>query len=531
MEFIMPFLLDENLALGQSVVDEIVKSGRWDKEVRNLECLIEGFKRFAKTDLCVNGNQVFGEYTQTLINKYLNDLKDLVNSSKKYEDKVKRNLIRCIIDKLRMIFESLPSCYELSIDDLECLPENHPRQVSLASITTVYKANLPLYTSQLQKFLIKYNTLKVSFLQISKYAPSTFRNLLTGVLIVYYLTHTKKRENLLALYNIKCGIESIKLLWHFTESDLAKKALPRTFCSISTNFLIYIPRLCPVITDNSPLPENTFLTYTLDPDPNKIQVRVLCKHKTNLKSSKTLYNRLIIHVHGGGFIGQTSFSHQSYLRIWANAIDYPIFSIDYRLAPYHKFPAGIDDVWQAYTWLVNNAEKALGIVPEKIVLVGDSAGGNFITGITLKAKEVGFRQPDCLLMIYPSMNMQAKYISSGAFFSLEDPLLTYGSFFEICKHYTDNPEDLNSYLISPVLCPDHLLLNFPRTILMLTCQDPLRSDSLRFIERVFMHKNDVHILKYPDYVHGALNLATPNGVPILEHFIYDALDQLKSLIS
>ena len=80
----------------------------------------------------------------------------------------------------------------------------------------------------------------------------------------------------------------------------------------------------------------------------------------------------------------SSGSHQTYTRIWANELEgVPIFSVDYRLAPGHAFPAAINDVWQVYYWICEHAETFLGIKPEKIILVGDSAGGNLVAALTL----------------------------------------------------------------------------------------------------------------------------------------------------
>ncbi len=58
-----------------------------------------------------------------------------------------------------------------------------------------------------------------------------------------------------------------------------------------------------------------------------------------------------------------------------------IFAIDYRLAPEHPFPAALDDVWQAYCWIIYHGITRLGITPAKIILSGDSAGGNLAIGL------------------------------------------------------------------------------------------------------------------------------------------------------
>lgn len=68
-------------------------------------------------------------------------------------------------------------------------------------------------------------------------------------------------------------------------------------------------------------------------------------------------NKCIVHFHGGGFVAMDSASHQSYTRQWANKLKVPIFSVDYRLAPAYPFPAGINDCFQAYVWIVTQSEE------------------------------------------------------------------------------------------------------------------------------------------------------------------------------
>ena len=161
----------------------------------------------------------------------------------------------------------------------------------------------------------------------------------------------------------------------------------------------------------------------LKKDASKIVIRILCHKKlpeiiscplnSNPLPRKTniiekmlgneydpkdpTFNGLIVHIHGGGFVAMSSRSHQTYSRRWANMIKKPIFSLDYRLAPNNTYPDGLDDCWQAYNWIVDNAEDILGITvllpsnlifefshegikPNKIVIAGDSAGGNLALG-------------------------------------------------------------------------------------------------------------------------------------------------------
>lgn len=63
---------------------------------------------------------------------------------------------------------------------------------------------------------------------------------------------------------------------------------------------------------------------------------------------------VLFHCHGGGFVAQSSKSHETYLRDWAAKLNVPIVSIDYSLAPQAPFPRALDEVFYAYCWMLNN---------------------------------------------------------------------------------------------------------------------------------------------------------------------------------
>ena len=94
---------------------------------------------------------------------------------------------------------------------------------------------------------------------------------------------------------------------------------------------------------------------------------------------------MILHIHGGGFVAMSSGSHQSYTRLWANKLNIPVFSVDYRLSPEHNFPDALNDCWQVYYWLMEEGEYYLGIKIDKIILAGDSAGGNLCSALAVLA--------------------------------------------------------------------------------------------------------------------------------------------------
>ena len=72
---------------------------------------------------------------------------------------------------------------------------------------------------------------------------------------------------------------------------------------------------------------------------------------------KTKVDKAIIHFHGGGFICMDSANHQNYTRRWVNKLKVPVFSVDYRLAPKYPYPDPINDCFQAYVWILTQANE------------------------------------------------------------------------------------------------------------------------------------------------------------------------------
>lgn len=107
----------------------------------------------------------------------------------------------------------------------------------------------------------------------------------------------------------------------------------------------------------------------------------LASHQSSAREPS---NCLMLHAHGGGFIAQSSKSHEIYLRPWARELCIPIVSIDYSLAPESSFPKASEECFYVYCWCLLNKE-ALGWTGEKIIVVGDSAGGVLVTNIVQRA--------------------------------------------------------------------------------------------------------------------------------------------------
>ncbi|XP_016064636.1 PREDICTED: hormone-sensitive lipase [Miniopterus natalensis] len=130
---------------------------------------------------------------------------------------------------------------------------------------------------------------------------------------------------------------------------------------------------------------------------------------------------LVVHIHGGGFVAQTSKSHEPYLKTWAQELGVPILSIDYSLAPEAPFPRALEECFYAYCWAIKNCA-LLGSTCERICLAGDSAGGNLCFTVSLRAAAYGVRVPDGIMAAYPATMLQPA-ASPSRLLSLMDPLL------------------------------------------------------------------------------------------------------------
>ncbi|HEX4096055.1 MAG TPA: alpha/beta hydrolase, partial [Caulobacteraceae bacterium] len=124
---------------------------------------------------------------------------------------------------------------------------------------------------------------------------------------------------------------------------------------------------------------------------------------------------------GGGVIGDLETCH-AFCSILAKTTRGPVLSVDYRLAPEHRFPAGLDDMMAAYHWGRDNAER-FGAPIAQAAIGGDSMGGNFAAVICQELKRKGEPQPILQLLIYPCVDVACESAS----------MTTYGDSFPLTR--------------------------------------------------------------------------------------------------
>lgn len=220
---------------------------------------------------------------------------------------------------------------------------------------------------------------------------------------------------------------------------------------------------------------------------------------------------LAIHFHGGGFVSQSTASHQVYMKeICADIPDSVMFSVDYKLAPENKFPVALHECMYAYIWALQNAHR-LGTLAKRVVFVGDSAGGNLAVALALLAGQLSLRPPDAICVAYPALYIKVAW-SPSRLLSFFDPLLPL-SVLELClKSYVEHEDqgDRNP-LLSPVVAADDQLRALPPVTLICGSLDPLLDDSVLFASRLAGAGRKADCLKvYESMPHGFLNMIQVN---------------------
>jgi epsilon-lactone hydrolase len=111
-------------------------------------------------------------------------------------------------------------------------------------------------------------------------------------------------------------------------------------------------------------------------------------------------DKVVLYIHGGGYVSCSSRTHRPVTTALARMAHCRVFSLDYRWAPEHPFPAAVDDAAAAFLWLVKN-----GVAPGRIGLAGDSAGGGLAIATMLRLRERGHALPGCAACLSPWVDL------------------------------------------------------------------------------------------------------------------------------
>ena len=210
---------------------------------------------------------------------------------------------------------------------------------------------------------------------------------------------------------------------------------------------------------------------------------------------------LVMFLHGGGWIGGDLDSHDATCRALANASGCKVVAIDYRLAPEHKFPAGLNDCFAALRWLAEHAAD-LGIDARRIAVCGDSAGGNLAAAVALMVRDRGGPAIALQVLVYPVTHHAfdtPSYRTYG-----QGYLLTLEGMQWNWNHYLPDAAAGRDPLASPLLAPD--LRGLPPALVIVAECDPLCDESEAYAKRLAEAGVAVDCKRYDGMLHAFFTL-------------------------
>ncbi len=181
---------------------------------------------------------------------------------------------------------------------------------------------------------------------------------------------------------------------------------------------------------------------------------------------------------GGGVIGDLETCH-AFCTILARSARCPVLSVDYRLAPEHRFPAGLEDVLAAYRWARENASR-LGAPAGHVAIGGDSMGGNFTAIVCQEMKRLGEPQPVLQMLIYPAVDVASETQS----------MTTYADAYPLSRatmewfmgHYLSPGDDPADVRLSPIREKD--LSGLAPAVIITAGFDPLNDQGEAYAKRL-----------------------------------------------
>jgi len=189
---------------------------------------------------------------------------------------------------------------------------------------------------------------------------------------------------------------------------------------------------------------------------------------------------VMLHIHGGGWVLGDPDAYAKVCMAYCLAANCILVDVDYRRSPENKFPAGLDDCVAALDWVAKNARK-LGGDPNRLMITGDSAGGNLAAATCLKSTVKLALQ----ILVYPVISARAKAdyksrktLGGGQFFLRE---------FDIKRaetEYFTSPDLGELPFASPIVAPLKMLQKVPPALIITASLDPLRDEAIAYGARL-----------------------------------------------
>lgn len=206
---------------------------------------------------------------------------------------------------------------------------------------------------------------------------------------------------------------------------------------------------------------------------------------------------VIVYYHGGAWISGSLNTHDDTCRHLADKSGCKLVAVDYRLAPEHKFPVGLNDCCDITEWVAASG-RALGIDPSRIIVAGDSAGSNLAAAVTLWARDYGGPKIAFQLLIYPvidsvTVSQSRKDFGEGYF-------LTQAGMDWATDQYVNEPAERTMWQVSPIYA--ETLAGLPPAHVITAGFDILKDEGMAYAEALQKAGVAASHTDYRDVIHG-----------------------------
>ncbi|MFB6308582.1 MAG: alpha/beta hydrolase [Haloarculaceae archaeon] len=233
---------------------------------------------------------------------------------------------------------------------------------------------------------------------------------------------------------------------------------------------------------------------------------------------------LLVYFHGGGFVLGDLDTSDVICAALCNRAEWAVLSVDYRLAPEHPFPAGVEDAYAAVEWAATYGDR-IGADTDRLAVGGDSAGGNLAAATALLSRNLDGPDIAHQLLIYPVMSAPGIHDFDSYRENAEGYLLEAAEMVWYFEKYFESPIDRRNEYFSPLLADD--LSGLPSASVLTAEFDPLRDEGQAYADRLDAVGIDVTRHHFEDMLHGFL---TYPSILSRADDAYDALaDDLASV--
>lgn len=231
----------------------------------------------------------------------------------------------------------------------------------------------------------------------------------------------------------------------------------------------------------------------------------------------------LVYVHGGGFVAGSLDLYDADCRRIAAEVGAAVFSVDYRLAPEHPFPAGLEDCFAALTWVADNSSE-LGVNPDRIGIGGESAGGGISAGVALLARDRGGPRLCVQLLGIPELDDRLATGSMRTLGAESIPITTLENMEISWDSYLG--QGARGTKVSPYAAPARAtdLTGLPPALVTAYEFDALRDEDISYAQRLLSAGVPTELHVYSGAFHACTWLS---HAPLSQKILGDVIDGLR----